>query len=94
MKHFISVMGLNEGNKTVQSLHTQRPTRVFRLKGVLGQATDTYFSDGKVVEKATFWHVNRSKLDAVLASIQAAHQKQMFQYVQPSFLKKNDFVYC
>ena len=87
-------MGLNEGNKTVQSLHTQRPTRVFRLKGVLGQATDTYFSDGKVVEKATFWHVNRSKLDAVLASIQAAHQKQMFQYVQPSFLKKNDFVYC
>jgi hypothetical protein len=78
-------MGLNEGNKTVQRLHMQRPTRVFRLKGVLGHATDTYFSDGKVVEKATFWHVNRSKLDAVLASIQAAHQKQMFQYV-PSFI--------
>lgn len=75
-------MGLNEGNKIVQSLHKQWPTRVFRLKGALGQATDTYFSDGKVVEKATFWHVNRSKLDAVLASIQAAHQKQMFQYVQ------------
>lgn len=74
----VLVMGFNEGNRTVQRLHMQRPTRVFRLKGVLGQATDTYFSDGKVVEKATFWHVNRSKLDAVIASIQAAHQKQMF----------------
>lgn len=76
---FISVLGLSDGNRTVKKLHMQRPTRVFRLKGLLGQATDTYFSDGKVVEKATFWHVNRSKLDAVLASIQAAHQKQMFQ---------------
>lgn len=74
----VFVLGFNEGNRTVKKLHMQRPTRVFRLKGLLGQATDTYFSDGKVVEKATFWHVNRSKLDAVLASIQAAHQKQMF----------------
>lgn len=76
---FISVLGFNDGNRTVKKLHMQHPTRVFRVKGLLGQATDTYFSDGKVVEKATFWHVNRSKLDAVLASIQAAHQKQMFQ---------------
>ncbi|XP_023707965.1 mitochondrial mRNA pseudouridine synthase Trub2 isoform X2 [Cryptotermes secundus] len=74
----VFVLGLSDGNRTVKKLHMQRPTRVFRLKGLLGQATDTYFSDGKVVEKATFWHVNRSKLDAVLASIQAAHQKQMF----------------
>jgi hypothetical protein len=79
IKLFISVLGLNEGNKIVKRLHIQRLTRVFRLKGLLGQATDTYFSDGKVVEKATFWHVKRSKLDALLASIQAAHQKQMFQ---------------
>ncbi|KDR11978.1 probable tRNA pseudouridine synthase 2 [Zootermopsis nevadensis] len=74
----VFVLGLNEGNKIVKNLHMQRPTRVFRLKGLLGQATDTYFSDGKVVEKATFRHVNRSKLDTLVASIQAAHQKQMF----------------
>ncbi|PSN49976.1 putative tRNA pseudouridine synthase 2 [Blattella germanica] len=49
------------------------------VKGVLGKATDTYFINGKVVEKSTFRHVSRTKLDAVLAAMQAAHQKQMYQ---------------
>ncbi|XP_069690130.1 pseudouridylate synthase TRUB2, mitochondrial-like isoform X2 [Periplaneta americana] len=75
----VFVLGFNDGCKTVKELHIHRPSRVYRLKGILGQATDTCFIDGKVVEKATFWHVNRSKFDTLLASIQAAHQKQMFQ---------------
>ena len=74
-----SVLGLNDGSKTIKNIHLQRPTRVYRLKGLLGKATDNYFVTGKVMEKATFGHVNRSKLDRILAAMQAAHQRHMYQ---------------
>lgn len=49
------------------------------MKGKLGEATDTAYKDGKVVERSTFGHVKQSNMNRLLASMQAAHQKKMFQ---------------
>lgn len=75
----VFVVGINKGTRTARKFHLSRPTRSYHVKGQLGYATDTYFRDGKVVEKATFGHVKQGKLDRVLASVQAAHQKHMFE---------------
>ncbi|XP_063233676.1 pseudouridylate synthase TRUB2, mitochondrial isoform X2 [Bacillus rossius redtenbacheri] len=75
----VCVLGLNEGLRLARRLHLSRPTRAYHVKGLLGQATDTYFVDGQVVEKATFHHVKKSVVDKILAAMQAAHQKQMFE---------------
>ncbi|XP_066993412.1 pseudouridylate synthase TRUB2, mitochondrial [Anabrus simplex] len=75
----VFVLGLNRGISVARKLHRNRPIRTYHVSGRLGEATDTYFTDGKVVEKSTFRHVKHSILDRILASIQAAHQKHMFE---------------
>lgn len=71
-------MGINSGTKKSNMFHEARPLRTFQVKGRLGQATDNMFLDGRVLEKASFDHVREHHLQKVLATFQAAHQKQMF----------------
>lgn len=54
-------------------------TRAYRIKGRFGLASDTYYKDGKFVEKSTFRHIKKYNLDNLLASIQASHQKKKFE---------------
>lgn len=75
----VMLLGLNEGTKLTYHIHVARPTRAFKVHGQLGKATDTYFWNGKTVERTTFSHVTREKIDRVVAHIQAAHQKTMFE---------------
>lgn len=76
---FFSVLGINDGTKLTYKINVARPTRAFKVHGQLGKATDTHFWNGKTVERATYGHVTREKIDRIVAHIQAAHQKTMFE---------------
>lgn len=73
------MLGINDGTKLTYRLNTARLTRAYKIHGELGKATDTYFWNGKTVERSTYNNVTREKIDAVVAHMQAAHQKTMYQ---------------
>ncbi|XP_017877533.1 mitochondrial mRNA pseudouridine synthase Trub2 [Ceratina calcarata] len=74
----ILVCGLNKGNRMIHKLKESKCLRFYRVKGLLGQATDTYFHTGKIVEKSAFQHVRRGHLDKICSSMQSSHQRKMF----------------
>ncbi|CAH1643790.1 unnamed protein product [Spodoptera littoralis] len=75
----VLLIGINEGTRLAYKIKSGQPTRAYKVHGQLGKATDTYFWNGKTVERATFRHVTREKIDKVVANMQAAHQKTMFE---------------
>lgn len=75
----VVVIGINEGAKTVVRMRETRPTRFYKIKGILGQATDNYFKSGRIVEKATYKSIRRGTMDAICAAMQASHQRKMFE---------------
>lgn len=75
------ICGINNGTKWIQKLIDSKPPISYKVKGILGQATDNYFKTGKIVEKSTYKYIKRSAVDKICASMQAAHQRKMFEYV-------------
>ncbi|XP_049887998.1 pseudouridylate synthase TRUB2, mitochondrial [Pectinophora gossypiella] len=75
----VLLLGINDGAKLTRLINMGRPTRAFKVHGQLGKATDTYFWNGKTVERSTYGHVTREKIDGIVAHMQAAHQKKMFE---------------
>lgn len=75
------MLGLNKGTRLVHQIHRKHPMRTYRLKGILGYTTDNLFKTGKVVERSSFNHVKLSHLENILASVQATHQRNVFEYV-------------
>lgn len=53
---------------------------MYHLEGRLGVATDNFMPHGRLIEKSTYSHVNRAKLDRIMSSIQATYQREMFRY--------------
>lgn len=75
----VLLLGINDGTRLTYNINTARLTRAFKIQGNLGKATDTYFWNGKVVEKSNYRHVTRAKIDKIVAHMQAAHQKTMYE---------------
>lgn len=75
------MFGLQSGTKLAKMVRENKSIRTYRVKGKFGEATDNCYKDGKVVERTTFQHVKQANLNKLLATMQAAHQKQMFAYV-------------
>ncbi|XP_014355325.2 mitochondrial mRNA pseudouridine synthase Trub2 [Papilio machaon] len=75
----VLILGLNEGTRLTYQINVARPTRAYKVHGQLGKATDTYFWNGKTIERSTFSHVTRAKIDRIVAHMQSAHQKTMFE---------------
>ncbi|XP_003699887.1 pseudouridylate synthase TRUB2, mitochondrial [Megachile rotundata] len=75
----VVVCGINRGNRVIHELKQIKCTRFYRVKGLLGQATDTYFHTGKIVEKTTYKHVRRGHIDRICSSMQSSHQRKMFE---------------
>lgn len=73
------MLGINGGTKLTYHMNVSRLTRAYKVHGQLGKATDTYFWNGKTVERSTYDKVTREKMDSVVAHMQAAHQKTMYQ---------------
>ncbi|CAK1599270.1 unnamed protein product [Parnassius mnemosyne] len=75
----VLLLGINDGTRLTYHINVARPTRAYKVHGQLGKATDTYFWNGKTVERSTFSHVTREKIDRIVAHMQLAHQKTMFE---------------
>ena len=75
------LLGVNGGTRLTAALREAGPQlRVYHLTARLGLATDTLLADGKPTERASYGHVTRGKLEAVLSGLQAAHQRHMFEH--------------
>lgn len=79
MPCFYSVLGINKGTSTAYKLRENRAIRVFHVTGILGRSTESHFGDSAVTLRASFDHVHLIKMNSLLASMQASHQKKMFE---------------
>ncbi|VEN49202.1 unnamed protein product [Callosobruchus maculatus] len=75
----VLLFGLRSGTQSARYIRENRSSRAYRIKGVFGQATDTGFKNGKVVERSTWRHIKPFHFDKILSAMQAAHQKKMFE---------------
>ncbi|KAF5284070.1 hypothetical protein FQA39_LY17119 [Lamprigera yunnana] len=75
----VLLLGLQGGTKTAFRIRMNQLMRAYRIKGIFGRATDNYYKDGKVVEKTTCGFIKSHNLHKLLASMQASHQRKMFE---------------
>nr|XP_029729526.1 mitochondrial mRNA pseudouridine synthase Trub2-like [Aedes albopictus] len=75
----VLVVGINQGLSMAYRIQQNRPLRVYRVTGFLGKATETHFGDSRVIGRATVEHIGSEKINRLLASLQASHQKKMFE---------------
>uniref|UniRef100_A0AAG5CQG5 Pseudouridine synthase II N-terminal domain-containing protein n=1 Tax=Anopheles atroparvus TaxID=41427 RepID=A0AAG5CQG5_ANOAO len=75
----VTVVGINNGSNLAYRLQQNRPLRVYRVTGFLGKATETHFAESRVTARATISHIGSEKIGRLLASIQASHQRKMFE---------------
>jgi hypothetical protein len=78
----VMICGINNGTKLIHKLKDSKSPSVYKVKGILGQATDNYFKTGKIVERSTYKYIRRPIIDKICATMQAAHQRKMFEYVK------------
>lgn len=78
----VLVCGINKGNQLIHKMKEYMCIRFYKIKGLLGQATDNYFYTGKIIEKSKYAHVKRGHIDKLCSSMQSSHQKKMFEYVK------------
>lgn len=73
------MVGLNEGTRKIQRIRNNRLIRVYHVTGELGTATESNFTESLVIARANYSHIWPDKMSAVLSSMQASHQKKMFE---------------
>ncbi|CAG0923083.1 unnamed protein product [Notodromas monacha] len=67
-------------SKKFKAFQASNPISSYAIQACLGKATDNFFSSGKVVEKASFKHVEKARFSKYISSIVARHQKQAYAY--------------
>lgn len=78
----VLVCGINKGNQLIHKIKKYMCLRFYKIKGLLGQATNNYFHTGKIIEKSKYTHIKRGHIDKICSSMQSSHQKKMFEYVK------------
>ncbi|XP_025768095.1 mitochondrial mRNA pseudouridine synthase TRUB2 [Puma concolor] len=76
----VLVLGVGHGRSLLTDMYNAHLTKDYTVRGLLGKATDDFCEDGRLVEKSTYDHVTREKLDRILALIQGSHQKALVMY--------------
>ncbi|XP_057355082.1 pseudouridylate synthase TRUB2, mitochondrial isoform X3 [Manis pentadactyla] len=74
------VLGVGRGRSLLTDMYNAHLTKDYAVRGLLGKATEDFCEGGRLVEKTTFDHVTREKLDRILAVIQGSHQKALVMY--------------
>ncbi|KAK2499258.1 hypothetical protein MC885_011457 [Smutsia gigantea] len=74
------MLGVGHGCSLLTDMYNAHLTKDYTVRGLLGKATDDFCEGGRLVEKTTFDHVTREKLDRILALIQGSHQKALVMY--------------
>ncbi|KFP69384.1 putative tRNA pseudouridine synthase 2, partial [Acanthisitta chloris] len=76
----VFVLGIGHGNKLLTDLYNCHLTKVYTVAGLFGKATDDFSDTGKLIEKTTFDHITREKLERILAVIQGTNHKALLMY--------------
>ncbi|XP_064027327.1 pseudouridylate synthase TRUB2, mitochondrial [Pogoniulus pusillus] len=77
---FRAVLGIGHGNTLLTDLYNCHLTKVYTVGGLFGKATDDFSDTGKLVEKTTFDHITREKLERILAVIQGTNHKALLMH--------------
>lgn len=72
------MLGINEGTSLATKLRHGAPIQTYRVTGKLGKATEDNFEGSRVTNRSAYRHVTAGKLQALVASLQATYQRQMF----------------
>nr|XP_032653593.1 mitochondrial mRNA pseudouridine synthase TRUB2 isoform X1 [Chelonoidis abingdonii] len=76
----VFVLGVGHGNKLLTDMYNAHLTRAYTVRGLFGKATDDFSDTGRLIEKTTFDHVTRDKLEQILAVIQGTNHKALLMY--------------
>uniref|UniRef100_A0A336MKI3 CSON013563 protein n=1 Tax=Culicoides sonorensis TaxID=179676 RepID=A0A336MKI3_CULSO len=75
----VLLLGIDrDGTAKAFKIRKNQSVRVFHATGKLGSSTETNFNDSRIVERAKFDHVYAEKITGLVSSIQASHQKMIF----------------
>ncbi|XP_052037984.1 pseudouridylate synthase TRUB2, mitochondrial [Apodemus sylvaticus] len=76
----VLVLAVGHGRSLLTDISDAHLTKDYTVRGLLGKATDNFCEDGRLIEKTTYDHVTRERLDRILAMIQGSHQKALVTY--------------
>ncbi|XP_041370713.1 mitochondrial mRNA pseudouridine synthase Trub2-like [Gigantopelta aegis] len=76
----VLVYGVGRGCQYIEHIAQAKYLRVYHVKGRFGWATENFSPKGRIIERTSFRHITKPKLDKVCASAQAGHTKNMFEY--------------
>ncbi|XP_070614916.1 pseudouridylate synthase TRUB2, mitochondrial isoform X1 [Erythrolamprus reginae] len=76
----VFVLGVGYGTKLVRDWHNAHLTKAYTVNGLFGKATDDFSDTGKLIEKSTFDHVTREKLERMVSVIQGSNHKALLQW--------------
>lgn len=76
---YFLVFGINRGAKLAGKIRNNRPIRVYHVTGKFGKSTESHFNDSPTTAKATFDHVHLGKINSLLSSLTASHQRKMYE---------------
>ncbi|XP_068103075.1 pseudouridylate synthase TRUB2, mitochondrial [Hyperolius riggenbachi] len=76
----VLVFGIRDGAKLLSSMYENHYTRDYTVCGTFGKATADFTDGGKIIEKTTFNHITRDKLERIIAMIQGSNQKAMLTH--------------
>lgn len=76
----VLVLSVGKANKYINDLHNSRVTRDYTVEGEFGAATDNFSNQGRLIERSTYDHITRDKLERVIAILQGANQKALLMY--------------
>lgn len=69
---------MNKFSKYSRNLRDKKFLRTFHVKGLLGSSKENYFWDSRITCKSKFNHVSEDRLSSICASLQASHQRKMY----------------
>lgn len=72
-------MGINKGTEFSYVLRNGAPIQTYCVTGKFGKATEDNFHGSRITNRSSYKHVTVGKLQALVASLQATYQRQMFE---------------
>ncbi|XP_053329612.1 pseudouridylate synthase TRUB2, mitochondrial [Spea bombifrons] len=76
----VFVLGIGRGNRLLTDMYNSHCTRDYTVCGSFGTATDDFSDTGRIIEKTTYGHVTRDKLERILAVIQGSNRKALLTH--------------
>ena len=74
------VAGLGpDGTRLAEILEDSNFVRSYEVRCKFGRATDNFFDYGRTLEKSTFKHIHKSRLDFTCSKILSMHRKMIFK---------------